>query len=164
MKNTSKPYPCGIVMHPVTDGAIQLSHQTHDKNSSLENVKSIELRGIPEVLVLTGKTSPPDRPRRQIQHLSRRSHRPLSWNWGRKVNVHVTTDEGVPTDAACVMLRYEDGTELEKHVEHAEGSMENPLTGAKLKEMFMGQVTLAIGTERAARACETFFRRSSWTI
>jgi aconitate decarboxylase len=57
-KNTFKPFPCGIVMHPVVDGAIQLSNQTSAGGKSINDIKSVELRVNPEVLILTGKTSP----------------------------------------------------------------------------------------------------------
>lgn len=171
-KNTFKPYPCGIVMHPAIDGAIQLSNQTHNETTSIGNIKSVDLRVNPEVLVLTGKTSPQTglegnfsiyhataigllygeaTPSQFTDDIVKNS---TVVNLRKKVNV--TTDEGVPTDAAYIMLRYEDGTELEKHVEHAKGSMENPLTETELKKKFMEQVALAIGSERAARAYETF--------
>lgn len=171
-KNTFKPYPCGIVMHPVIDGAIQLSNATHGSNSSVDQIKSVELRVNPEVLILTGKTSPQTglEGKFSIYHAAA-----IGLLYGEatpsqftdqvvknttvvdlRKKVNVTTDEGVPKDAAYVTLRFEDGTELEKHVEHAKGSVENPLTDEELKKKFMEQVTLAIGVDRAKRAYDAF--------
>lgn len=173
-KNTFKPYPCGIVMHPTINGAILLSNTTRGSNGSIDNIKSVELRVNPEVLVLTGKTSPQTglegkfsiyhaaaigllygeaTPSQFTDEVVRNS---TVVDLRKKVNV--TTDESVPTDAAYVTLKFEDGKEIEKHIEHAEGSMERPLTDAQLKKKFMEQVTLAIGSERAERAYDIFIQ------
>ncbi|KAJ4293580.1 hypothetical protein N0V90_008863 [Kalmusia sp. IMI 367209] len=171
-KNTFKPYPCGIVMHPTIDGAIQLSNETSRNNTSLDVIKSVELRVNPEVLVLTGKTNPQTglEAKFSIYHAAA-----IGLLYGEatpsqftddvvknstvidlRKKVNVTTDNGVPTDAAYVTVRLDDGMELKKHVEHAKGSMENPLTDEELKKKFMEQVTLAIGKERAGRAYDAF--------
>ena len=171
-KNTFKPYPCGIVMHPAIDGAIQLSNSTHGSNSSVERIQSVELRVNPEVMILTGKTSPQTglEGKFSIYHATA-----IGLLYGEatpsqftdevvknatvidlRKKVNVTTDESVSTDAAYVTLRFEDGKKLEKHVEHAKGSMENPLTDAELKKKFMEQVSLAVGPERAEKAFDAF--------
>ncbi|KAF2109341.1 hypothetical protein BDV96DRAFT_585405 [Lophiotrema nucula] len=171
-KNTFKPFPCGIVMHPTIDGAIQLSNETHDKDLSTDDIKSVELRVNPEVMVLTGKTDPQTglEAKFSIFHTAA-----IGLLYGEatpsqftnevvknqtvvdlRKKVNVTEDDSVPTDAAYVTLEFEDGRKLEKHVEHAKGSIENPLTDAELKKKFMEQVTLAIGDSRAERAYETF--------
>jgi 2-methylcitrate dehydratase PrpD len=171
-KNTFKPFPCGIVMHPTIDGAIQLSNQSKEEGKSLDDIKSINLRVNPEVMVLTGKTSPQTglEGKFSIFHAAA-----IGLLYGEatpsqfkddvvknetvidmRKKVNVTEDDSVPTDAAYVTLEFNDGTKLEKHVEHAKGSIENPLTEAELEKKFMEQVTLAIGEERAVRAYEAF--------
>lgn len=176
-KNTFKPFPCGIVMHPTIDGAIQLSNQTKEEGLSLDDAKSIELRVNPEVLVLTGKTDPQTglEGKFSIYHAAA-----VGLLYGEatpsqftnevvknstvvdtRKKVNVTTDDGVPTDAAYVTLELGNGTKLEKHVEHTKGSLENPLTGDELKKKFMEQVTLAIGSERAGRAYSAFIEAST---
>jgi aconitate decarboxylase len=171
-KNTFKPFPCGIVMHPTIDGAIQLSNETSMKGLSVNNIKTIQLRVNPEVLVLTGKTNPQTglEGKFSIYHatavgLLYREATPSQFtddvvknttvvDMRKKVNV--TEDESVPTDAAYVSLEFNDGTKLDKHVEHAKGSIENPLTDAELRKKFMEQVTLSIGHARAERAYVAF--------
>src|SRR2546422_8940555 len=50
--NTYKPFACGIVLHPVIDGCIQL----RDKHKlQAEQIESIRLKVHPLVLELTGK-------------------------------------------------------------------------------------------------------------
>lgn len=171
-KNTFKPFPCGIVMHPTIDGAIQLSNETREKNLSVDNVKSVELRVNPEVLILTGKTDPQTglEGKFSIYHAAA-----IGLLYGEatpsqfmddvvkngtvvalRKKVNVTEDESVPTDAAYVAIQFSDGTKSEKHIEHAKGSIENPLTDQELKKKFMEQVALAIGEERAERAYLAF--------
>ncbi|KAF2733272.1 2-methylcitrate dehydratase PrpD [Polyplosphaeria fusca] len=171
-KNTFKPYPCGIVMHPTIDGTIQLSNETREKGLDIGDVKSVQLRVNPEVMILTGKTNPQTglEGKFSIFHAAAIG---LLYGEGTpsqftndvvknttvvemRKKVNVTEDESVPKDAAFVTLEFEDGTKLEKHVEHAKGSIENPLTEAELKKKFMEQVALAIGPSRAERAFEAF--------
>lgn len=171
-KNTFKPFPCGIVMHPTIDGAIQIANETREKGLDVADVKAIELRVNPEVLVLTGKTAPTTglEAKFSIYHAAA-----IGLLYGEatpsqftdevvrnstvvdmRTKVNVTEDEEVPTDAAYVSVEFSDGTTLDKHVEHAKGSLENPLSEAELKTKFMEQVTLAIGEARAERAYEAF--------
>src|SRR4029079_8577258 len=53
--NTYKPFACGIVLHPIIDGCLQLraAHQLKP-----ENVARVDLRVHPLVLQLTGKRAP----------------------------------------------------------------------------------------------------------
>ncbi|KAF2727919.1 2-methylcitrate dehydratase PrpD [Polyplosphaeria fusca] len=171
-KNTFKPYPCGIVMHPTIDAAIQLSNETRAKGHDISDVKSVELRMNPEVLILTGKKNPQTGLEGKFS-ISHAAAIGLLYGEGTpsqftnevvnnatvvemRKKVNVTEDESVPKDAAFVTLEFADGEKLEKHVEHAKGSVENPLSDAELKKKFMEQVALAIGPERAGRAFEAF--------
>lgn len=59
-KNSFKPFPCGIVIHPVIDGCIQL-HETLEKDGlRCEDITDVQLTVHPLVLELTGKTRPRD--------------------------------------------------------------------------------------------------------
>ncbi|KAF2187113.1 2-methylcitrate dehydratase PrpD [Zopfia rhizophila CBS 207.26] len=171
-KNTFKPFPCGIVMHPTIDGAIQLSNETREGDLKIEDVKSVELRVNPEVMILTGKTDPRTglEGKFSIFHaaavgLLYGEATPSQFTDDAVKNetvvemrekVNVTEDESVPTDAAYVTVEFSDGTKLEKHIEHAKGSIENQLTDEELKKKFMEQVALAIGESRAEKAYEAF--------
>ena len=171
-KNTFKPFPCGIVMHPTIDGAIQLNNETKTKGLDVDDIKSVELRVNPEVMVLTGKKDPQTglEAKFSIFHaaavgLLYGEATPSQFTnevvknqtvIATRKKVNITEDDSVPTDAAYVTLEFSDGTKLEKHVEHAKGSIENPLTDAELKKKFMEQVALAIGNVRAERAYAAF--------
>ncbi len=71
--------------------------------------------------------------------------------------VHVTTDdERFGKDQATVTIEFDDGSTLEKHVEHAIGSLENPLTDDGLRKKFLDQVSRRIGDARAENAYVAF--------
>lgn len=171
-KNTFKPFPCGIVMHPVIDGAIQLSNESISQSGSPDNIKSIELRVNPEVLILTGKTDPQTglEGKFSIYHAAA-----IGLLYGEatpsqftddvvknatvvemRKRINVTEDSTVSKAEAYINIILDDGTTKEKHVEHAKGSIENPLTDAELQKKFMEQVTLAIGIKRAEQAYIAF--------
>lgn len=172
-KNTFKPFPCGIVMHPTIDGAIQLHNETTNQGKSLDSVKSINLVVNSQVLVLTGKTAPTTglEGKFSIYHAAA-----IGFLYGQatpsqftddvvnnatvialreKVNV-TTDDETYNTAQALVTVEFDDGSTIEKHIEHAIGSLENPLTEADLKKKFMDQVAKQIGDVRAAKAYAAF--------
>ncbi|KAI1206312.1 2-methylcitrate dehydratase PrpD [Annulohypoxylon truncatum] len=172
--NTFKPYPCGIVMHPAIDGAIQINNETlaQGKAISLDSVKAIDLRVNPEVLVLTGQTDPQTglAGKFSIYHaaavgLLYGQATPAQFTDAVVLNstvvglrklVNVTTDAGVAEDAAYVNVTFSDGSTTSKYVEHAIGSLANPLTVDELKTKFMDQVTKQIGKARAEKAYAAF--------
>jgi aconitate decarboxylase len=171
-KNTFKPFPCGIVMHPVIDGAIQLSGEMGSRGLLVGSVKAVELRVNPEVLILTGKTDPQTglEGKFSIFHaaaigLLYGEATPSQFTDGVVKNatvvdmrkkINVTEDGAVSKAEAYISVKFDDGTTLEKHIEHAKGSIENPLTDAELQKKFMEQATLAIGRERAEKANKAF--------
>ena len=66
--NTYKPFACGIVIHPAIDACIQLRNQ-HSVTAA--QIERIDLSVHPLVLELTGKKTPQDRAREQVQRLLR---------------------------------------------------------------------------------------------
>lgn len=172
-KNTFKPFPCGIVMHPTIDGAIQLHNQSLDQGKSLSSIRSVNLQVNSEVLVLTGKTDPTTglEGKFSIYHaaaigLLYGEATPAEFtddvvnnatvvDLRRKVNV-TTDDEQFSTVQAMVTVEFEDGSTLEKYIEHAIGSLENPLSDAALKKKFVDQASKVIGPVRAEKAYSAF--------
>jgi 2-methylcitrate dehydratase PrpD len=143
-KNTFKPFPCGIVMHPVIDGVIQLSNKTTSHGRSMSDIKSVELRVNPEVLILTGKRNPRTglEGKFSIYHAAA-----IGLLYGEATpsqftdavvgdstvvemrrKISVTEDDLVSKAEAFITVTLNDGTKLEKHIEHAKGSIENSLT------------------------------------
>ncbi|KAI3390704.1 hypothetical protein diail_8808 [Diaporthe ilicicola] len=171
-KNTFKPYPCGIVMHPSIDGATQLHNQTLDEGKSLSDVKDIQLRVNPQVLILTGQTDPQTglEGKFSIFHATAVGllygvATPTQFSDAVVQNqtvidmrkkVNVKTDSAVDNAQAFVTVNFSDGSSLSKHIVNVIGSVQNPLTVADLKKKFVDQAGIAIGPDRAARAYAAF--------
>jgi aconitate decarboxylase len=171
-KNTFKPFPCGIVMHPTIDGCIQLHNQSQSEGKAISDITSVELRVNPEVLVLTGKTDPTTglESKFSIFHaaaigLLYGEATPSQFTDAVVLNqtvidmrkkVNVTTDNSVATDQANVSITFGDGSKLSIHIEHAIGSLQNPLSEDQLKTKFMDQVSKQIGQARAENAYDAF--------
>ncbi|KAI1348488.1 2-methylcitrate dehydratase PrpD [Xylaria sp. FL0043] len=172
-KNTFKPFPCGIVLHPTIDAATQLHNESIQQGKDIASVKSINLQVNSEVLVLTGKTNPTTglEGKFSVYHAAavgllygeatpsyftdEAVNNATIIEFRKKVNV-TTDDEKFSTDQATVTIQFEDGSTLEKHIEHAIGSLENPLSEAQLKKKFLDQVSLRIGDVRAEKAYAAF--------
>jgi 2-methylcitrate dehydratase PrpD len=147
--NTYKPFACGIVIHPSIDAALQLRNEFHIQPA---DVKSITIRANPLVIQLTGKIAPTDglEGKFSVYHsvavaLINGYAGPAEYSDAavrdpavvalRKC-VTVRTDPSVRTDEAHVTLITAEGRTLEKHVEHAIGSLERPLTNEELDIKF----------------------------
>lgn len=57
-KNTFKPFPCGIVIHPTIDACIRLRQQAVDQGLDISTIQSVNARVNPYVITLTNKTNP----------------------------------------------------------------------------------------------------------
>ena len=69
LNNSYKPFACGLVVHPVIDGCLRL-RDAHDLTPDM--IERIEVAVHPRVMDVTAIKEPEDRPRRQVQRLSRR--------------------------------------------------------------------------------------------
>ena len=151
-RNTYKPFACGIVTHPIIDGCIQLRDAS---GLTADDVAGVELRVNPLVLKLTGKKAPTTglESKFSIYHASavaiiRGAAGPREFSdeivrdpavIALRERVTAEVDEAVSEEEAFVTIRLRDGRVLSRHVEHAIGSVENPLSNDVLEKKFMGQ-------------------------
>jgi 2-methylcitrate dehydratase PrpD len=159
--NTYKPFACGIVIHPSIDACVQLRAQ----GISSEQVARIDLRVHSLVLELTGKKEPRDglQGKFSVYHgaaagliYGRAGEAEFSdavVNDPRVIalrdKVQATVDEAVHEDAALVSALLKDGRRVEIRVDHAIGSMLNPLSDAQLEAKFEALVAPVLGQARA---------------
>ena len=147
--NSYKPFPCGVVIHPAIDGCLQL-RAAHELAPS--DIEAIELRVHPLVLELTGKTAPRtglegkfsvyhsaavalvDGAAGEAQYSDARVVDPAVVAVRQRVHAHV--DTALREDAAHVRIRLKGGRTLDRHIEHALGSLENPMTDRDLEAKF----------------------------
>lgn len=145
-KNTFKPYACGIVSHPVIDGAIMLRQQLDPEKEIAEAVARVnpvvlDVMGVREpehglqskfsvyhclaVGFLYGAAGPS-----QFDETQARAPRVA----GVREKIRVELDSDLGKDEAYVTIRMSDGAKAQQHVAHATGSTDSPMTDAQLKE------------------------------
>jgi 2-methylcitrate dehydratase PrpD len=144
LKNTYKPYPCGIVAHPAIDAAVALAPRI----PSASSIERVTVRCHPLVPELMGNPDPHD----GLQARFSAIHGVAAGLCDGTVGLAQFADERVvrddvralraktrlapQSDVARDEVRVEvllaDGTRLEEHVEHARGSLERPLTDKEL--------------------------------
>jgi 2-methylcitrate dehydratase PrpD len=149
--NTYKPFACGIVIHPIIDGCVQLRNEHKLK---AEDIDSIALKVHPLVLELTGKKTPQVGLEGKFSVYHSAAVAIIHGEGGENVysdacvrdpqvialrdKVSATVDKSVHEDAAYITIRLKDGRVLEKHVEHAIGSLARPMSDADLEAKFRG--------------------------
>jgi 2-methylcitrate dehydratase PrpD len=147
--NTYKPFACGIVLHPAIDAAIQLRNQY---KITADQVDHIDLRVNPLVLELTGKKTPYEglEGKFSIYHsvavavvegsagekqFSERAVRdPIIV--GLRSRVVPVIDPSIKPEQVDLTIVLKDGRKLHKHIEHAVGSLEVPMTDSALEAKF----------------------------
>ena len=151
-RNTYRPFACGIVTHPAIDGCIQLRNNNDLKSS---DIASVTLRVNSLVLKLTGKTKPRTGLEAKFSIYHACSVAIIYGSAGPKEytdktandlevvslrdRVTAKADESVSEEEAFVSITLRDGTVLKKHIEHAIGSLERPMTNEALEKKFRDQ-------------------------
>jgi 2-methylcitrate dehydratase PrpD len=158
--NSYKPFACGIVIHPSIDACAQLRAQ----GVTPEQVQRIELKVHSLVLELTGKKEPVDGLQAKFSvyhgcaagltfgHAAEEEfsdavvNRPDLVALRRKVVA--TVDDSIDEASADVTAVLSDGRRVHVFVEHALGSLQNPMTDALLEAKFHGLSDAVLGHSR----------------
>ena len=171
IKNAYKPFPCGIVVHPVIDGCIKLHQELEARGRRCSEIKSVHAKVHPLVLELTGKKTPQDglQAKFSVFHggaigLVVGKAGPAQYEddvvLSREIvtvrdKIDATADEGLSAAETYITLTLEDGTKFDKHISHALGSLEVPMTDEQLKEKFVDQCLPVLGSDGVQQASET---------
>jgi 2-methylcitrate dehydratase PrpD len=160
--NTYKPFACGIVIHPSIDACAQLRAQ----GVTPEQIERIELKVHSLVLELTGKKEPADglQAKFSVYHGCA-----AGLSFGRATEdeyadaivnradmvalrrkVVATVDDTIDEASADVTAVLTDGRRVQVFVEHAIGSLANPMTNAQLEAKFRGMADAVLGAERCS--------------
>ena len=147
--NTYKPYPCGIVIHPIIDACLALK-ATH--NPDYEAIARVDITANPTAMALCYRRHPETSLLAQVS----------LYHWAAAAFVHgagrieegsesairepaivgmrdrieVVTDANVAPDAAHVAITLKDGTVHKHSITHGIGSRSNPMTDAQLSAKF----------------------------
>jgi 2-methylcitrate dehydratase PrpD len=147
--NTYKPFACGIVLHPAIDAAIQLRNENQLKPEMIDRV---ELRVHPLVLELTGKKTPQlgleskfsiyhavavaivEGAGGEKQFSDRAVKSPVVL--ALRARVQPTVDSAIKPEQVVMTAVLKDGRQLPKRIDHAVGSLENPMSDRALEAKF----------------------------
>lgn len=168
-KNTFKPFPCGIVIHPVIDACIQLGKEIKEKGKSVDDIESVKLDGHRLVLELTGKKKPKDglEGKFSVYHgaaigLLFGKASPAEYEDSvvqdprviRMRDVVEATAKDIPPQSCRVWVKMVDGEQIEKKIEYAIGSIRKPMTDEQLTAKFLDQASRIVGEESAIRTSD----------
>ena len=172
LENAFKPYPCGIVVHPAIDADLAAHEYFFaDPSSPLfgkspqeahEHFSSIEARVTPLTVKLCGVRHPTG----EVQSIFSTYHGiAIGLLYGKagirefgndvikepsirglRDLIQLFTDDTLADDQASLTITYNDvaGVATEKRftVEHATGSLQNPMSEKQLEEKFMDQASI----------------------
>jgi 2-methylcitrate dehydratase PrpD len=146
LRNSYKPYACGVVLHPIIDGCVAL------RESGTSKVARIDLMVNPLVLELTGKKEPQTGLEAKFSVYHAASVALLRGDGNEdefsdaavrdpavialRGKVFPEVVSSVAKDAAHVKITLTDGTVREHFVAHATGSIENPMNDRQLVQKF----------------------------
>lgn len=169
--NTYKPFACGIVIHPIIDGCAQIHREFGHAGEAIE---SVELRTHPLVLELTGKTAPKTglEGKFSVYHaaayaLLRADGSPEAFTDAAvrdpavialRDRVKATADASVHEASAHITVTLRDGSRIDRHVLHAVGSLERPLSDADISGKFRRQSSPVIGADATERLIDLAWR------
>ncbi len=153
LSNMYKPYACGLVVHAAIDGCIEL---TREHRLMPDEIERVDLTVSPLVLELTGKRSPRSglEGKFSVYHAAAvgiihgaageaqfsdevvRDSRVIAL----RDRVFASEDGAIGRTEARVSMRLRDGRRLDRHVAHARGTLERPMSDADLEAKFRGLV------------------------
>jgi 2-methylcitrate dehydratase PrpD len=145
-KNAYKPYPCGIVLHPVIDALLEL-RKRHELRAG--EVERVTVRGHPLLRQRTDRKRPRSGSEAQVslqhtaavcllygkadvaEYTDARASDPAVQAFGERVEVQ--DDPSIPVEGIALAVRTVDGRTLAIEVQHAVGSLGRPMTDGEIE-------------------------------
>ena len=150
-QNMYKPYACGLVVQGTIDGCIQLRNEHGLKP---EMIDAVDLRVSPIVFELTAKENPQTGLEGKFSvfhaaavalYTGKADEAQFSdqsvldpMTVALRERVRITRDESIGRVQSHITIRLKDGRVLERHVVHALGTLERPMSDADLEDKFRG--------------------------
>jgi 2-methylcitrate dehydratase PrpD len=169
--NGYKPYACGVVLHPLVDAMIEVSRKAQVPAG---DIARIEVQVHPDVIRITGVDQPGtglmskfsanhaasvayiDRAGGIVQFTNERSADASVQALRRLITVKPVGLFRLDQSAATVWTK--SGAMHEARIEHATGTVSNPLSDQQLREKFLGNAAPVIGAQRARQVADMFLR------
>ena len=160
--NTYKPYPCGIVIHPIIDACLEL-RRTHNLDPA--RIATVAIAASPGAMALCNNRNPDDemqahvslyhwtavafvRGTARLQDMDTETAVRDPTLMAFQDRVEATLDPGRAADAAAVTVTLSDGTRYTSRVEHGIGSAARPMSNADLEDKFATMAIPVIGEAR----------------
>jgi 2-methylcitrate dehydratase PrpD len=171
--NTFKPYPCGVVIHPVIEACLALAPRVRDSGE----IEAIQIEVPPATARLADLLDPRDQYELQtsLQHWAAcalgegaagveqsqddRLADPALTRLRRCVRI--LSDEALRRSAARVAVRLRSGREESARIEACQGSAENPMTDEDIERKYLAQAAPRLGEEAAHALAEACWRIDS---
>jgi 2-methylcitrate dehydratase PrpD len=176
LHNTYKPYPCGIVIHPIIDAVLQLRRE-HGIDATA--VDKVLIKASPGAMALCDRRNP---------HNELQAHVSL-YHWTAATLIRGTAriqelqdptvqdpavmafqdrveavgDPSVTADAAEVTITLKDGRSHTCRIDHCIGSASNPMTDAQLTRKFSELAEPVIGAARSNALIEQTWATETMT-
>ncbi|MGE4049073.1 MAG: MmgE/PrpD family protein [Acetobacteraceae bacterium] len=162
LRNTYKPYPCGIVIHPIIDACLQLRRE---KAIEAGRIASVAIQASPGAMALCNRRNPKD----ELQaHVSLHHWTAVAFIRGTariqdmdtetavrdpalmafQDKVEATLNPALAADAAIVTVTMADGSTHVCEIEHGIGSATRPMTDAELERKFIDLAEPVVGAAR----------------
>jgi 2-methylcitrate dehydratase PrpD len=162
LRNTYKPYPCGIVIHPIIDACLEL-RAAYGLDPA--RIASVVISASPGAIALCNNRDPKD----EMQaHVSLHHWAAVCFIRGTariedmdtetavkdpalmafQDRIEATLDPNRPADSAEVVVTMIDGTRHTSRIEHGIGSAARPMTNRELEVKFAGMAVPVLGEGR----------------
>ena len=162
LRNTYKPYPCGIVIHPIIDACLQLRRE---KGIVANDIAQVAIQASAGTMALCNNRNPQDemqahvslhhwtavafiRGTARIQDLDTETAVKDPALMAFQNRVEATLNPAIASDSAVVTLTMADGSVHECRIEHGIGSASNPMSNADLERKFVDLCEPVIGAAR----------------
>ena len=163
-RNTYKPFPCGIVIHPTIDACVQIHRGT---KLAVRDIRAVRLKVAPLVLDLCSKRDIRKglegkfsvfhaaaiglvRGRGGIAEFTDATVNDPDVKRVRETLTVAEADPSIAEDEVMVEVTLTSGEQVVKHVEHAIGNLARPMTDVELEDKFRDQAAAVLGVRRAA--------------
>ncbi|HTE82303.1 MAG TPA: MmgE/PrpD family protein [Reyranella sp.] len=171
LDNTYKPFACGLVIHPVIDGCLQLRRKLAPQAA---DIRRIELRVNPLVLELTGKPTPTTGLEGKFSVFHSAAVALIDGTAGEaqyadarvrsadvvalRSLVKATADPALRKESAAVAIECADGSRHVVFVEDCLGSLARPMTDAEMDAKFLALCDGVLQADKAKHALATLRR------
>jgi 2-methylcitrate dehydratase PrpD len=171
LHNTYKPFACGLVVHPVIDGCIRLRNSEH---LTADMIDRVDLDVHPRVMLLTAIKEPKTglEGKFSVYHAAAvaivegaAGERQFSDETVRNMpiaelrrRVATKVDPTIGKEQARVAILLKNGERKNVFVEHAVGSLENPISDQFLEQKFQGLAEGILAPDQTRRIIDLCWR------